>query len=168
MRGSCYLYVRSSKFDWWTCGDQVQSSCVLALFLLAADVCSPVMDFLKAFYIQQFSLEARWHNCRQIASLLLWCCGALHSSIANQWQRGRTPRNLKKINTSFFGYSCTQFYSPVFSLQIRFCKLVMWLGLVLSLLISHAISGSNDEKHVMFAWCFTRPPDVFFLYILIS
>lgn len=39
---------------------------------------------------------------RKIASLLLWCCGALLSSRANQRQCGRTLRYLKKINTSFW------------------------------------------------------------------
>ena len=97
------------------------------------------MDLLKALTSNSlFWLEARQHNCRQISSLLLWCCWALHSSSAYQRQSGCTLHYLKKINMGLFSYSSLQFICLRLLCREYLGHLkVMWLVLVLSLFIFH-------------------------------
>lgn len=90
--------------NWGEGGGQAQTDNALARFPHNSYSSQPlVVDLLKAFTSSSmFSLEVRQHNCRQIASQLLWCFIAPHSSSANQRWYGRAPYCLKKINTSFW------------------------------------------------------------------
>lgn len=112
------------------------------------------MDLPKAFTPSRvFLLEARQHNCSQIASLPLWCCGALHSSLPTGGNVATPYTSLGKINTDLVSYCQRQFIC--LCLQ-RISKALLSDGVSTCLIIlsflhhRHQVGGTTISTEIVF------------------